>query len=81
MQQSLFNKPKRDYMSEVRERLQKLELMRIFTDFSGVKISCRIIYTTPFTCSHKEFRLHKKGEFKCLTPDCPGIITENQLAI
>lgn len=81
VQPSLFSKPKPDYMAEVKSRLNKLEIMRKFSDSSGAIVSCRIIYTTPLTCLHTEFRLHIKGEYKCLTPDCPGIITENQLAI
>lgn len=76
-QPTLFQKPKPDYMAEVKSRLNKLDMMRTFKSFNGTNRQARLIYTLPITCEHTEFEQLNFTEYKCST--CGQIITEKQI--
>ncbi len=80
---SLFDtddKPKPDYMSEIRGRLNKMDMTRNLYDTSGNSIQARLIYTLPGTCAHPDFD-SRGNHYACRTEGCKSILTENQIYI
>lgn len=67
-----------DNLTEIKSRLQKLDLERTFFDtIDGGFYNSKIIYTTNFTCEHTVFDRISKTEFKCRA--CSGIILNKQI--
>jgi len=62
-----------DYLSEVKLRLQKLQIERTFYNSTTGKFTAsRIIYTTESTCVHKVFDYIEKNVYQCR--ECSGMI-------
>jgi len=73
------NMRKEKNLADIKDRNQKLQLLRTFIEPSGVNRQARIIYTTKFTCLHELFDKHGNNEYKCRVTGCEGIITVKQI--
>jgi len=66
--------PKPDHLSEIKTRLNKLDMIRTFTEINGTSFDSRIIYTLPATCEHQAFTRSGMNEYKCEAQNCKGFI-------